>query len=287
MGLATVVLFYGSVVFCLIGLIVEVAKNVKAPVHLHWDLYRKGSVYELTKWWTRPHRCFVDKLKHALLDVLLFKEFYRRKRSFWVVLQIFHLGLYALIGWHAWLFVFSRSVDVQNPPGWGLTWGHTATAMVFIGAAGILLERIIDKELRVDYGMIHYAKWVFLIVCLAGGFYAVHFHFNGNILSVMRYVNEQMAFEIQSKLNAPAATSAHLLIAAPWLIYLPFSHIVKLALKYYHHFRWDEKPNLRGSAVEKRINDVLEQPVSWSAPHIQTGKKWREVVQDIPLNPNE
>ncbi len=58
--------------------------------------------------------------------------------------------------------------------------------------------------------------------------------------------------------------------------------MMKLFFRYYHHFRWDDKPNLRGSDMEKGIEKLLDKPVSWSAPHIQTGKKWSEVAVKLP-----
>lgn len=282
MGIAVLILFYGSVVFSVVAVSVMTVKYLKAPLHLHWDLYQGSSVYELQEWWAQPQKGFKNKLLSTVLDVLFLREYRKRNRSFWYFLQTFHAGLYLLIIWHVWLFVSAPILNTKHSPGWGILWGHAATALVFIGALGILVKRITDKDLRINYTPIHYAKWVFMVICLAGGFYAVHFHFEGNIINVLEYVNEQLAFEIESKLHAPVATSAHLLIAAPWLIYLPFSHIMKLFLRYYHYFRWDEKPNLRGGVVEEKVKEALNKPISWSAPHIQSGKKWKEVASKIP-----
>jgi hypothetical protein len=47
--------------------------------------------------------------------------------------------------------------------------------------------------------------------------------------------------------------------------------------------RWDDEPNLRGSRIEKRVQKWLNQPLSWSAPHIQTGKKWADLATDLTL----
>jgi len=155
-----------------------------------------------------------------------------------------------------------------------------ATAMVFIGSVGILAKRILDKELRAYYPPIHYVKWVFVLITLASGFYAVFVYFDGNISSVLAYVNKQLAFELETKIHAPAVTSIHLLLSFPWLLYLPFSHIIRAFLRYYHELRWDDKPNLVGSDVARNAKRLLDQPVSWSAPHIPRGRTWAEIASD-------
>jgi len=40
--------------------------------------------------------------------------------------------------------------------------------------------------------------------------------------------------------------------------------------------RWDDKPNIRGGDMEKRIAGQFENRINWSGPHINTGKSWRE-----------
>jgi len=282
LGIAVLAIFYGSAIFCVIAFVVMMARYANAPLHLRWELYRESSVYELPEWWTKPHGSFIGKLKSVALDILLLREYYHRNRSFWYFLHLFHAGLYLLILWHVWLFASAATINIEAAPVWGIVWGHVATTMVFIGSVGILVKRITDKDLRAYYPLIHYIKWVFVVITLAGGFYAVFFYFGGNIASVLEYVNHQLAFELESKIGAPAATSAHLLLIAPWLIYLPFSHIMKLFLRYYHQLRWDDRPNLMGGDVEKKVKKLLDKPVSWSAPHIQSGKKWGEVAKGLP-----
>ncbi len=278
MGIAALVIFYGSAAFCVIALVVKIARYINAPLHLRWELYSGSSVYEQPEWWNKPHRSFGDKLKSAMLDALLLREYYHRNRSFWYFLYLFHIGLYLLILWHAWLFISAATINIENAPAWGIVWGHVATALVFIGSVGILIKRIMDEDLRIYYPPIHYIKWVFIVLTLAGGFYVVYSYFGGDVTKVLEYINHQLAFEPASVINAPVASSLHLLLVALWLVYLPFSHMMKLFLRYYHHLRWDNKPNLRGSDVEQRVKELLGKPISWSAPHIQPGKRWSEVA---------
>ena len=282
MGGVVLGIFYGSILFCVIASIVRVVKYVNAPLHLRWELYRGSSVYELSDWWTKTHVSFKEKLISVAKDIFLLREYYHRNRGFWYFLFPFHIGLYLLILWHAWLFIGAVTIDIETAPFWGLVWGGVAAALVFVGGAGILIKRITDEKLKVYYPPIHYLKWVFVLVTLVGGFYAVQFYYGASMPAVMGYVKGQLAFEWEHKLNPPLFSALHVLFVVPWLIYIPFSHMMQLFFRYYHELRWDHVPNLRGSDIERRVKKLLNQPIGWSAPHIQSGKSWGEVAQGMP-----
>lgn len=280
MGLAVLVLFYGGAVFCVVALLTQLVRYVTVPIHLHWELYYGSSVYELSDWHTKPHRTVWDKLKEIVIDVLVLRKYFQRNRKFWYFLILFHGGLYLLILWHVWLFADAAVRDAS--PYWGLVWGHVSTGLIFIGAVGIFAMRLADYGVRVYYPPIHYVKWSFIILTLAGGFYAVFYYFGGNIAEVLKYVQHQLEFELASKLDAPAETSVHLLFVVPWLIYIPFSHIMKLFFRYYHELRWDDKPNLADTDVEREVIKQLNRRLTWSAPHMMGGKKWAEAAVKMP-----
>ncbi|MFC2006021.1 hypothetical protein ACFLVG_03580 [Chloroflexota bacterium] len=282
MGGIVLAIFYGSIVFCVIALTVRIVKYARAPLHLRWEYYRGSSTYELIDWWTKPHTSFGEKLKSVAQDIFLLKEYFRRNRGFWYWLYTFHIGLYLLIIWHVWLFVVPAVTSVDSNSIVGVVWGHVATSLVFIGATGILIKRLADKELKAYYSPLHYLKWLFILITLGGGFYAVQVYFGGNMIGVFGYVREQLAFELEHKLNPPVVTALHVLFVSPWLIYLPFGHITQLFFRYFHELRWDHVPNTRGSNIERKIQKLLNQTVTWSAPHIQSGKKWGEVAQGLP-----
>jgi len=286
MGGVILAVFYGSMAFCAIALVVRMIRYARAPLHLRWELYRGSSTYELVDWWTKPHTSFGEKFKSVVQDIFLLREYYRRNRAFWYWLYTFHIGLYLLVIWHIWLFAVPVFTSVDSNSIVGIIWGHVATTLVFIGSAGILIKRLTDKELKVYYSRLHYFKWIFILVTLGGGFYAVQFYFDGSMVEVMSYVREQLAFELEHKLNPPVVTSLHVIFVSPWLIYLPFGHIMQLFFKYFHELRWDHVPNFRGSNIERKVQELLEKRVTWSASHIQTGSKWGEVAQGLPENPD-
>lgn len=275
-------IFYGSIVFCMIATVIKIARYTNAPLHLRWELYREGSVYESPDGWNRDNLTFWRKLKSVILDISFLREFYHRNRKFWIFLYTFHVGIYLLILWHGWLFLRAVLIPLPSFPVLGLVWGHGATALAFIGGCGILIKRIIDEDLRVYYPSIHYVKWIFMLLTLLGAFYAVTVHFNAEMSALLKYVKEQVTFQdFQHKLHPAPAPALHVLFASVWLIYFPFSHILQLFFRYYHHLRWDDVPNVRGSTIEKRVKDLLDQPITWSGPHIQSGKTWRQVAAEV------
>ena len=279
MGGMVLVLFYGSILFFLIASGVRIAKYVSAPLHLRWELYRGSSVYELIDWSQKSPRHLGERLCGVILDVLLLREFYHRNRGFWYFLFLFHLGLYLLFVWHLWLFFTAVALPFDaTGDGW-LAFGHIATALSLIGGSGILVKRIVDPELKVYYPRIQYLKWFLILLILAGGFLAVVFHFDSDLPQLLRYVNIQVTFQdMEHKLHPALGPASHVLFVSFWLLYLPFSHVLRIFFRYYQHFRWDDVPNRRGSAIEQKVKEHLNRPVGWSAPHIKSGKSWWEVI---------
>ncbi|OPX99221.1 MAG: hypothetical protein A4E58_00463 [Syntrophorhabdus sp. PtaB.Bin006] len=284
-GIMVVFLFYGSILFCLIASLVKITGFITTPLHLKWEYYKGSSIYESIDWRTRAPKGFLEKLSTAVLDILLLREYYRRNPKYWFFLYLFHLGIYLLILWHIWLFVASALIVPEAARSYGLIWGHGATILVCIGGLGILILRTIDTELRLYYAPLHYIKWVLMLITLAGGFYAVHVYFSGSIPAILKYVRTQITFgDTAQKLHPPPATAVHVLFGSIWLVYLPFSHILRLFFRYYHALRFDEVPNMPGGIIEKRVKKLLGKPVTWAGPHIQSGRSWRETATGLPVD---
>ncbi len=284
MGGMVLFIFYGSILFFVVASILRWVKFASAPLHLRWELYEGSSIYELTDWWTKTENRLGKKLRSMAWNILFLKEFYRRNRRFWYPLYAFHLGIYLLILWHAWLFVSAVSVEAESASSLGWTLGTFATASAFIGGAGILLMRVRDVDLRVYYPPIHYLKWLFILLTLAGGIYSVDVHFHSSTPALLKYVRAQVTFaDLENKLHPALGPALHVLFASVWLIYLPFSHVFQLFFRYYHYLRWDDVPNRRGSEIERRIKDLLQRPVTWSGPHIPGGKRWSEVASEATI----
>jgi nitrate reductase gamma subunit len=281
MGGMILFIFYGSILFFMIATGLRVRRSVNGPIHLHWELYRGSSIYESTEWWTKAKDPFGQKLCSMVLDLLFLREFYRRNRRLWYPLYAFHAGLYLLILWHVWLFFSSVVTNIETASSLGWIWGTFATALTFLGGVTILWMRIADPDLRVYYPPIHYLKWIFILLTLIGGAFAVDIHFHSSMPALLKYVREQVTFaDFEHKLHPAVGPALHVLFASLWLIYLPFGHVFQLFFRYYHYLRWDGVPNTRGGEIERRVKELLERPVTWSGPHIPVGKRWKEVASE-------
>jgi hypothetical protein len=114
----------------------------------------------------------------------------------------------------------------------------------------------------------------------------VDLHFKSSVPVLLKYVREQVTFaDFGHKLHPALAPALHVLFASVWLIILPFGHVFQLFFRYYHSLRWDEAPNTRGGMIERRVKEFLERPVTWSASHIQSGRRWREIASEFPQSP--
>ncbi len=286
MGAIILFIFYGSILFFILATALRVRRCITVPIHAHWELYKKSSIYELTEWWGKTRGTFGKKLWSMVLDLLFLREFYHRNRRFWYPLYVFHMGLYLLILWHVWLFIRSVVGDTETVSMLGWIWGTFSTILTFIGGLSILIMRMTDEELKVYYPPIHYLKWIFLLLTLVGGVYAVDIHFKSSMPGVLKYVREQVTFaDFEHKLHPALGPALHVLFASVWLVYLPFGHVFQLFFRYYHYLRWDDVPNVRGSEIERRMKEHLDRPVTWSAPHIPLGKRWREVASELQQTP--
>ena len=144
-----------------------------------------------------------------VLDLLFLREFYHRNRRFWYPLYAFHGGLYLLILWHVWLFLSSIVTNIETASSLGWIWGTFATALTFLGGAGILWMRMTDPDLRVYYPPIHYLKWIFILLTLIGGAVAVDIHFHSSMPALLKYVREQVTFsDFEHKLHPAAGPCA-------------------------------------------------------------------------------
>jgi nitrate reductase gamma subunit len=281
MGAIIFFIFYGSILFFIITTVIRVKRFINTPVHLHWELYKGSSIYEQKEWWEKLRPTFSKKLWEMMIDILSLRDFYIRNRRFWYPLFFFHIGLYSLFLWHIWLFLRSVIGNVESVSSIGWIWGTISTLITFFGGLFIFFLRIRQEDLKIYYPPIHYIKWIFVLLTLIGGIYAVDIHFKSSMPILLKYVREQVTFaDFEKKLHPSFGPALHILFASAWLIYLPFSHVYELLFRYYHFLKWDDVPNMRGSNIEKRVKEHLERPLTWSAPHISKGKRWREVVSE-------
>jgi nitrate reductase gamma subunit len=295
-AIAQILAYLASALF-LVGMARRVVKHARAQLALRWELYpvphevgkeHGGSYFEDKEWWEEPRRTNqFGQLKIMVPEILLLTALWEHRRNLWLVSYPFHAGIYVSI-----LFLFlllaggiaqAAGVSVSADSNLAvlhyltIVVGAVAIASTAVGALGLLVMRRIDAGLRLyavpaDYfnlGLILIMAVLGLVTWLA---------VDQSFTEARAYAQGLVSFEQPA--DTSGAIVAESLLLSVFLVYLPFTHMTHFVLKFftYHRVRWDDDPNLRGSAYERIIAEYLQRPVAWAAPHIQQGKTWAEVA---------
>ena len=295
---------YISYLFVIVAYCVKIVKYFRMPLHLRWELYPVpheknsqygGSYMEEPEWWTKPRS---RKRRRNLVDMLkryfLFNEYFRKTLGYWFGLYPWHIGFYLIVCFHALAFlgaliIFTTGISIASASPnvigvilYYLTIVVAGVSFILgtIGSIGLLIKRLIDRALRSYASPVNYFNYLFFLVVFVSGL--VSWLFFDLSLSVYRtFWVGLITFE---HAEVEAATYAHIILFSLFLIYLPFTrstHYITKILAFFS-IRWDDKPNLKGSKVEGEVKKLLNQPVSWSAAHIQTGSTWGEIAKGLP-----
>jgi nitrate reductase gamma subunit len=196
------------------------------------------------------------------------------------------MGLFLLVGWIFLLLVGAMTMifGVADSTAWvmairylTLGTGAAGFALSTIGSIGLLIRRSIDQNLRLYSSLADYFNLIFILAIVLSGAWSWYF-FDPEFAFAREFMKSLITF-------APAATNPAMtigiLLLAIFLVYMPFTHMMHWITKYfaYHRVCWDDDPSLGDVNIEHKVVKLLNQPVTWSAPHIQPGKKWKEVVQ--------
>lgn len=285
---------------------IKVVHVARMPLHLRWELYpvahdkgykHGGSYFEDMDWWTKPiKKNRLPVIGDLLGKYLLFKNYFKKKRSYWVALYPWHVGFYlivlfdvlALIGGLI-LATTHITISAGSPSVFGeffyyltLVVAIASFILGIVGSIGMLIKRLSDKNLRAYASPINYFNYIFFLIVFVSGL--LSWAIGDPTLAGFR----DFWKGIFTATNVPVDpwTYTHIMLFSLFLIYLPFTrsthYITKLIA--FFNVRWDDTPNTRGSKLENRIMEALDQTVSWSAPHIQSGKKWSELAQGMPEN---
>lgn len=286
MGIFPAIATYIAYIFIVMMYTVKAVKYAKMPIHLRWELYP-----------VPKYKSFIGKFLYVLKDNFTLSEYLERDRVYWAVLYLWHIGFICIITLHILCFFgavamvlgLTISAESSSVLGWLLYYGTLVAGVVsfFAGAAGsigLLIKRLTDRELRPYTSPVNYFNYVFTLVVFLSGLYTWHF--------VDPTFGEYRQFWTGlirlSPIEVEPAAALHILFFALFLIYLPFTRSMHYITRFFAFFwiRWDDRPTVAGGAVERKVKKLLEQPISWSAPHIQAGKKWSEVATQVK-NPKE
>lgn len=283
------------------AVIFRFSKFSSMPMHVRWELYpvaheagKKatygGSMLEEVNWWEKPREVsMANELKVMIPEMLFLHALWEHNRSLWFRSFPFHFGLYNMMGFLALLMLGAvlelAGVEVAAGGGLGGAVFYVTPVVGFfgmilggIGTLGLLHRRLTDPELTDFTTFADKFNLVFIFGVIAVMFAGAAA--DPGMGAFRNYVGSVITFDLarapESGLVAAAVLLASLLVA-----YIPLTHMSHFFVKWfsYHKVRWEDQPNLRGGAMEGKIGEVLNYPISWGAKHIGGDGKttWAEV----------
>ena len=140
----------------------------------------------------------------------------------------------------------------------------------------MFIRRWTDQDLRAFASIKNYFSYVFYFAVFASGL--ASFAVDPNFAVYRDFY--QAVFTLDSAVHVDAALVAHSVLFAAFLFYMPSTQAMHYATKFFAFFaiRWNDAPNLRGGKVEKKLESLLGQTVTWSAPHIRGRGNWVDVA---------
>jgi len=263
-------LYAGGIVF-LAGCVVRAVRYAREPIHLRWELY------PVPRGWS-------GQLKTVIHEILFMKGLWEFNRPMWFVSFPFHLGLYLLAA-----AVPLVACAVVAPPSavpalhavYSVC-GNAGAGLGLAGAVGLLTRRLVNWELRTyatrgDFFNLAFFAATFTLL-LAGQW--LRPAGSPGPLAILRG-----AARLDGGLRPPGLLAAGLAAGAVLLAYIPMTHMAHFIAKYftYHAVRWDERSNVSGGTIEKRMAEYLMYRPSWAAPHVAAGgRTWAEIAAANP-----
>jgi len=282
----------------------QLIRYAKMPTHLRWELYplageKKrpwgGSYLEESEWWTKPkeEKSLLGEIRFIVVEILFFKEYFRLNRDYWYLVYPFHIGVFLFVGFLVLLLVGAltmvagMAVSVESVNAWGrivyyltLITGGAGLTLGILGSIGVLVRRMVDKNLKPYTRRIEYFNLLFVLAVFVTGFSS--WILADHTFAIAReYVKSLITFSSAGGIEPVIAV--HIMLLLLIAAYIPFTNMMHFLAKTftYHSVRWDDVPNLRGSKLEKGLEPLVNQPVSWSAPHIRSIKRWSDTAQEI------
>jgi len=299
------VLIYASTLIFLIASAVRAVHYARLPLHLRWELYpvphedperakHGGSYFESTDWWKKPATFnWVGELRSMLPEMLFQKGLWEFNRRMWLSSFPFHFGLYMVIGSTTFLtatallaLLLPQSVD----GGIGLILhyvyaaGWLAGAVLSVGGAlALLVRRLTDEDLRtytVPADVLNLLFFIVTLGCLTLG-YLLRPKGSPAAPSLA-----QGLLSFDTSLRVPLVLALGLVLGAVLTAYVPMTHMSHFIAKYftYHAVRWDDRPSIPGSVLERRVAEYLTYRPRWAAPHIGAdgSRTWAEIALTNP-----
>jgi nitrate reductase gamma subunit len=282
--------------------VAKAIKLARMPLHLRWELYsvvnesqsQYGGAYQEDEreWQQRHGRTLRKGITYLLKENFKFSQYFSSNREYWLALFPWHIGFILIVTFHILCFFGALVVIAGVPVAGGsayvlgkvfyyliLMTGVVSFIAGSLGSVGLIIKRLTDKDLKVFASPQNYFNYLFTLVVFLSGLYTWIF-VDPTFSQYREFWKGLVTF---NPVSIESAAVVHIILFSMFLIYLPFTRSMHYITKFFAFIwvRWDDRPNFRGSKVEKNVTELLDKPVSWSAPHIPTGKTWAEITSNV------
>jgi nitrate reductase gamma subunit len=294
-GVVLLVIAYVSLLVFAATFVYRSVNMARRPVHLRWELspipHEKGkgqyggSYFEEFEWWTKPReRSLVSEAVYMFQEIVFLKAVWEHHRRLWWFSFPFHIGMYVLVV-AAVPLVVAAIWQLAGGTESSLAWLHGMILILAavgcllggVGALGLLISRLVDPRLRAVQTRAALFNLAFLVAVFVSGGVALLGNFSSDLTA---FVQALLTADIS--IEVPAVLTVHLVLGFLFLAYMPSTQMLHFVAKYftYHRVRWDDEAMAPGSRMEREVSELLQQPVTWSGPHLDAdGKKnWLDIV---------
>lgn len=303
MEVFTAFLTYFAYFFIVFLYAIKLAKYLKMPVHLRWELYPViheekfsygGSYLEEKDWSKKPHKKrWLKGFFFLLKDYFTLFDYAKENFFYWLGLYPWHLGFILIITFHilcffGGLYVASgKEVSSNSVSFLGrliylaiLLTGSISFITGMFGSVFVALNRIFRSSLRQYASPQNFFTYAFTFVVFFTGFYSWFY----SDIEFGEYREFWVGLITGKFKDVKFWTNLHIITFDFFLIYLPFTRSLHYITRFFAFFmiRWDDEPNVRGSKLEQKVYEALKRKVTWSAPHIVKGKNWNELASLSP-----
>lgn len=298
-GSTLIVVSYVLLAVFVAAFILRSLKIARMPVHLRWELapvphekgrgHYGGSYLEEPEWWSKPReKDHLAEITYMFKEIVFLKALFEHNRRLWWFSFPFHFGLYLLCGAVGLLLVagVARLAGLLEP---GL--GPFGTVVLVLagvgyvvgafGALGLFFSRLLDPKLKRIATPLTFINLLLLLAFFVTGAVAAY-SLDGFPAALSGFLGALLSANLS--VQVPGVLAAHLVLGGLFLAYLPFTPMMHFVAKYftYHEIRWNDEPLQKGGKMEREIQELLQQPVSWAAPHLQGGgvKNWVDIATE-------
>jgi nitrate reductase gamma subunit len=270
-GIFWSIIVFGAVGFFIVVSVYRIVTLARLPVHLRWEL-------------APVPRSTPARAGYMAKEILLLRGVWRHNRGLWPFSMSLHAGIYLLclvallVIIDAGMLLWGASAGVRGTFEGVVSWLAIAAYLLGgFGALSLVVKRFLDADLKLFNTTASFFNLALLAAVFISGAYG---WFTGRA-----FIQDLGLFTRGLVTPAGAAPPAlpivlHLSLFLVFFVYLPFSNMFHFAAKFftYHEVRWDDRPKVTGSRLERQVMENLNRPVSWSAPHVGAGKSWAEAA---------